>query len=110
MDWDRETMATAFLGTGGAWMLGSALLGSRVSRVSDVQRRGLVYAGAGFLLTAVAARWLQPYGSRGVAVSIAGALIAFRGITILLRARDAERARHEAAHRSEPLFDSDQRD
>ena len=55
MDLDRDTIASAIVGTGGAWLLGSAVLHSRSDRWNAMQRRGLVLAGVGFLMSAVAA-------------------------------------------------------
>lgn len=92
---DRDTIASALVASGGAWLLGSAWLHSRCGKWSSAQRRGLVYAGGGFLMSAVAARWLQHTGNRGVAISIVGTLFAMRGMYILLR----ERALQSAAPR-----------
>lgn len=92
MDLDRDTIASALVGTGGAWLLGSAVLHGRSGRWNAVQRRGLIYAGVGFLLSAVAARWLQPFGNRGIAVSLVGTLFAMRGMYILVKERAALRA------------------
>jgi hypothetical protein len=92
VDLDRDTIASALVGTGGAWLLGSAVLHGRSGRWNAVQRRGLIYAGVGFLLSAVAARWLQPLGNRGIAVSLVGTLFAMRGMYILVKERAALRA------------------
>lgn len=92
MDLDRDTIASAIVGTGGAWLLGSAVLHGRSDRWNATQRRGLVLAGIGFLMSAIAARWLQSYGNRGIAVSLMGTLIAMRGMYILVRERAARRA------------------
>jgi hypothetical protein len=93
MDLDRETVASAVVGTGGAWLLGSAVLQGRTGRWNSVQRKGLIYAGAGFLMSAAAARWLQHTGNRGIAISLMGTLFAFRGMYLLVRERAAEKAR-----------------
>jgi hypothetical protein len=92
---DRDTIASTLVASGGAWLLGSALLHARSGKWSSAQRRGLVYAGGGFLLSAAAARWLQHTGNRGVAISLMGTLFAMRGMYILLR----ERAEKSAASR-----------
>ncbi|GAB1344223.1 hypothetical protein [Gemmatimonas sp.] len=89
MDFDRDTLASAVVGTGGAWLLGSALYYSRSRRFNRVQLKGLLYAGGGFLLSAVAARWLQHTGARGVAISLMGTICAMRGMYLLVRERAA---------------------
>ena len=92
MDLDRDTIASAIVGTGGAWLLGSALLHGRSGRWNAAQRRGMIYAGIGFLLSAVAARWLQHLGMRGIALSLTGTVLAMRGMWVLVRERAARRA------------------
>ncbi len=92
MDLDRDTVASAIVGTGGAWLLGSAVFHGRGGRWNAVQRRGLVYAGIGFLLSAIAARWLQRFGNPGIAVSLVGTMLAMRGMYILVKERAAQRA------------------
>lgn len=92
MDLDRDTIASAVVGTGGAWLLGSAMFHGRTGRWNQVQRRGLVYAGVGFLLSAIAARWLQEFGNPGIAVSLSGTMLAMRGMYILVKERAALRA------------------
>jgi hypothetical protein len=118
MEWNRDSVAAAIVGMGGAWMIGSALLGSRSSRMSYVQRRGLVLSGAGFLLTAFAARWLQGYGRIGIACSLGGTAVAMSGLYQLLKERAAQRdsaqrdsamrdrSPREAGHREPGKFDS----
>jgi len=91
VDMDRDTIASAIVGTGGAWLLGSAVLLGRSGRWNTVQRRGMIYAGVGFLLSAVAARWLQPMGNRGIAISLVGTILAMRGMYILIKERAARR-------------------
>jgi hypothetical protein len=91
VDLDRDTIASAIVGTGGAWLLGSAMLG-RSGRWNAVQRRGMIYAGIGFLLSAIAARWLQHMGNRGIAISLVGTMLAMRGMYILVKERAARRA------------------
>ncbi|MCA0374761.1 MAG: hypothetical protein LCH84_03770 [Gemmatimonadetes bacterium] len=95
---DRDTVLAAVVGTGGAWLLGAALLNSRAGggRFSALQRKALVYAGGGFLMSAAAARWLSHTGSRGAAIAAVGTLFAMRGMYLLLRERAAERAREAA--------------
>ena len=95
MDLDRETVASAVVGTGGAWMLGSALFHGRSGRWNAAQVQGLAYAGLGFLMSAVAARWLQHTGPRGIALSLVGTILAMRGMYLLVR----ERARLSATRR-----------
>lgn len=91
MDLDRDTIASAIVGTGGAWLLGSAVFHGHSGRWNRAQVRGLLFSGVGFLLSAVAARWLQHYGNRGVAVSLVGTMLAMRGMYILVRERAARR-------------------
>ncbi len=92
MDFDRDTIASAVVGSGGAWLLGSALLHSRSGKWNSAQLKGLVYAGGGFLMSAAAARWLQHTGNRGIAVSIMGTIFAMRGMYLLMRERAAQSA------------------
>jgi|GEM_PF-1082894 len=87
MDFDRETVASAFVATGGAWLLGSAAFRRRSGRWNRAQLRGMGYAGVGFLLSAASARWLQHLGNRGIAVSLVGTMLAMRGMYTLLRER-----------------------
>ena len=91
MSWDRETLAAALVGTGGAWMLGSAAFHGRSGRWNSAQLQGLAYAGLGFLMSAVAARWLQDTGPRGIAISLMGTVLAMRGMYLLVRERLARR-------------------
>ena len=91
MDLDREVIASAVVGTGGAWMLGSALVHGRSGRWNGVQIQGLLYAGVGFLMSAAAARWLQHTGPRGIAISLMGTILAMRGMYLLVRERVRER-------------------
>ncbi len=92
MDLDRETLASAIVGTGGAWLLGSALFQRRSGRWNAAQLRGMAFAGVGFLMSAAAARWLQHAGNRGIAVSLVGTMLAMRGMYTLVRERAARRA------------------
>ena len=92
MDFDRDTLASAVLGSAGAWLLGSAFLHSRSGKWNSAQLKGLVYAGGGFLMSAAAARWLQHTGNRGVAISLVGTLFAMRGMYLLMRERAARHA------------------
>jgi hypothetical protein len=87
MNFDRDTLAAAVVGSGGAWLLGAALYHSRTGRFSSAQLKGLVYAGIGFLMSAAAARWLQHTGSRGIAISLMGTFFAMRGMYLLVRER-----------------------
>jgi len=93
MDLDRDTVASAVVGSGGAWLLGSALLHAQTGKWNGTQLRGLLYAGVGLLMTAAAQRWLQHFGERGIAVSLMGTMFAMRGMYLLLRERAAERSR-----------------
>jgi hypothetical protein len=97
MDFDRDTLASAIVGTGGAWLLGSALYQLRAGRPNATQIRGLVLAGLGFLMSAGAARWLQHTGPRGVAVSLLGTIFAMRGMYLLVRDRVAGQGAHPGA-------------
>jgi hypothetical protein len=92
MELDRETIATAIVGTGGAWLIGSAVLNGRSNGWSGAQVKGLLFAGTGFLMSAAAARWLQDQGNMGIAFSLVGTLFAMRGMFMLLRERAARRA------------------
>jgi len=92
MDIDRETIASAIVGTGGAWLLGSAVFHGRSGGWNRSQVKGLLFAGTGFLMTASAARWLQDAGNAGIAFSLVGTLFAMRGMFMLLRERAARRA------------------
>lgn len=97
MPLDRDTLASAVVATGGAWLLGSALLHSRSGKWNSAQLKGLVYAGGGFLISAAAARWLQGAGPRGIAVSLMGTMFAMRGMYLLVRERAAARRIAEQA-------------
>jgi hypothetical protein len=92
MNFDRDTLASAVVGTGGAWLLGSALLQARSGRWNGTQLKGLVYAGGGFLMSAAATRWLQHTGTRGIAISLMGTIFAMRGMYLLMRERAAQNA------------------
>ncbi len=92
MPLDRETVASAIVATGGAWLLGSALFRARAGTWNSVQRKALIYAGSGFLMSAAAARWLQHTGNRGIAVSLMGTMFAMRGMYLLMRERAAQQA------------------
>ncbi|WP_434478618.1 hypothetical protein [Gemmatimonas sp.] len=92
MPLDRETLASTVLATGGAWLLGLALVHSRSGKWNGVQLKGMVYVGGGFLLSAAAARWLQHTGPRGGAVSLMGTMFAMRGMYLLIRERAAQQA------------------
>ena len=100
MQLDRETFAAAFVGTGGAWMLLSALLNRKNGRWNANELHGLIYSGVGFLTSAGAARWLEHTGRFGMAVSLMGTVVAMRGIFLLLRERAAKR-QQEKSHRRE---------
>lgn len=89
---DRETIASAVVATGGAWLLGSALFQGRTGKWNSVQRKALVYAGVGFLMSAAAARWLQHTGPRGIAISLMGTMFAMRGMYLLIKERAAQHA------------------
>jgi len=92
MELDRDTVATAIVGTGGAWMLGAAALHSRSGQWNANQLKGLVMAGCGFLMTAAAAHYLQSEGVRGIAVSLLGTALAMRGMYVLVRERLASKS------------------
>ncbi len=102
MDLDRDTLAAALVGTGGAWLLGSALLHARDGRWNGAQLKGLVYAGGGFLMSAAASRFLQATGNRGIAVGLMGTAFALRGMYLLVRERAAERAAANKARENPP--------
>ncbi|MBY0491059.1 MAG: hypothetical protein K2R93_14550 [Gemmatimonadaceae bacterium] len=100
---DRDTLASAIVGTGGAWLLGSALLHARDGRWNSTQLKGLVYAGGGFLMSAAASRWLQATGNRGIAVGLMGTAFALRGMYLLVRERAAEKAAADEARKNPPV-------
>ncbi|BAH39853.1 MAG TPA: hypothetical protein DGD08_13100 [Gemmatimonas aurantiaca] len=102
MDLDRDTVASAVVGTGGAWLLGSAVVHAQSGKWNSTQLKGLVYAGAGFLMAAAAQRWLQHTGNRGIVVSLMGTLFAMRGMYLLVRERAAERARQSGDQPGKP--------
>lgn len=89
---DRDTIASALVGTGGAWLIGSAVLNARSYGWNRAQVKGLLFAGTGFIMSAAAARWLQHWGNGGIAVSLVGTLFAMRGMYMLVRERAARRA------------------
>lgn len=91
MNFDRETIASAIVGTAGAWLVGLAAVHARTGRWNATQRRWLYVTGVGFLMSAIATRWLQPFNNRGIAVSILGTVLAMRGMYGLVRARIARR-------------------
>lgn len=95
MNWDGETLAAALVGTGGAWLLGSAVFHGRSGRWTALQVQGMAYAGAGFLMSAAAARWMQHTGPRGMAFSLMGTILAMRGMYLLVRERGRERSARE---------------
>lgn len=97
MGFDRDTIASAIVGTGGAWLLASAVLHGRSGRWNGAQVRGLVFAGLGFLMSAASARWLQGWGNRGIAVSLVGTMLAMRGMYILVKERAAKRAAEKSS-------------
>lgn len=103
MELDRDTVATAIVGTGGVCLLGAAMLHSRSGHWNANQLKGLVLTGFGFLMTAAAAHYLQDEGLRGIAVSLFGTGLAMRGMLLLVRerlaSRDAERKRRSGAPR-----------
>ncbi|MDQ6611375.1 MAG: hypothetical protein M3Y64_02995 [Gemmatimonadota bacterium] len=85
-----QAVALAIVGTGGAWMVGSALFNTGARTLNSVQRRGLLLSGIGFIGCAASARWLQNSGTIGVACSLSGTALAISGLYQLLRER-AER-------------------
>lgn len=95
MLWDRDTLAAALVGTGGAWLLGSAVFHGRSGRWTALQVQGMAYSGAGFLMSAAAARWLQHTGRPGMAFSLVGTILAMRGMYLLVRERGRERNARE---------------
>jgi predicted phage tail protein len=92
MIWNRETIAVAVVGAGGAWMVGLALFNNGVTKLNAVQRRGLLLSGVGFIACAASARWLQSAGAAGMACSLAGTAIAMTGMYQLMRERADRRA------------------
>lgn len=92
MNWNRETIAVAIVGTGGAWMLGLALFNNGVKALSSVQRRGLLLSGVGFIVCAASARWLQNAGTVGLACSLSGTVIAMTVMYQLMREPAERRA------------------
>lgn len=92
MQLDRETLAAAVVATGGAWMLGSAIRSGKGGRWNTAQMHGLLFSGAGFLMSAAAARWLQHTGRIGIFISLVGTVLAMRGMYLLLRERAVRRS------------------
>lgn len=90
---DRETALHATVGGGGMLLLAYAAWAHAHGRVSAAQRRGLVAAGAGFLLSTAASLELRDHGVRGIAVSLLGTALVLWGGRTLVRARQHERAR-----------------
>ena len=99
MNWNRETVAIAVVGTGSAWMLGSALFNYGKRGFNAMQRRGLLLSGCGFLLCAISARWLQGFGMTGIACSIGGTMLAMAGMYQLVKERAARRSAEESEGR-----------
>jgi len=95
---DREMIASALVGTGGAWLIGSAVLNGRTGGWNTTQVKGLLFTGTGFIMSAAAARWLQNWGNGGIAVSLVGTLFAMRGMYMLVRERAARRAEKPPRH------------
>lgn len=67
MHFDRDTIASAIVGSGGAWRFGAALRHAQSGQFGGTQLAELFYAGVGFLTSAAAARWLQHTGNRRTA-------------------------------------------
>ena len=97
---NREAIAVAIVGTGGAWMVGSALFNIGTRRLNTVQRRGLLLSGVGFIACAASARWLQNFGLSGIACSMAGTLMAMSGMYRLVRERSERSSTHESDSRN----------
>lgn len=95
MEWNGETITTAIVGAGGAWMVGAGLT-HRAGNFNPIQRRGLLLSGAGFLMSAASARWLQGYGRVGIAFSLVGTMVAMMGMYLLLKERVERRSTRES--------------
>ncbi|MFO0093721.1 MAG: hypothetical protein ACK54K_05375, partial [Gemmatimonadaceae bacterium] len=102
MDLDRDTVASALVGTGGVWLLGTAALQAQSGKWNRTQQKGLIYSGAGFLLSAAASHFLRDMGPRGVGISLVGTLFAMRGMYLLVRERAAARTARGGAGAPRP--------
>jgi hypothetical protein len=97
--WNREAIAVAIVGTGGAWMVGAALFNNGAKRLNSVQRRGLMMSGVGFIICAASARWMQNAGGIGIACSLGGTVLAMNGMYQLMRERAERRSARETDSR-----------
>jgi hypothetical protein len=90
---DRETLLHWLVGGGGALLLAYAAWAHAHARATVPQRRGLVAAGVGFLLSTYASVALRDRGAGGIAVSLLGSALVFWGAMTLVRERQHERTR-----------------
>ena len=88
---DREVVLHWLVGTGGALLLAYAAWAHASARATVAQRRGLVAAGVGFLLSNYASLALRDRGAGGIAVSLLGSALVFWGAMTLVRERQHER-------------------
>ncbi|GLC24083.1 hypothetical protein [Roseisolibacter agri] len=93
---DREVVLHWLVGSGGALLLAYAAWAHASARATVAQRRGLVAAGVGFLLSNHASLALRDRGAVGIAVSLLGSALVFWGAMTLVRERQQER-QHERA-------------
>jgi hypothetical protein len=89
----RDQALERAVGLCGAALLAYAAWAHGAHRATAAQVRGLAMAGAGFLLTAGASAGLRGYDAVGPAVSLAGAALVLRASLLLVRERQAQRAR-----------------
>ena len=90
---DRDRVLHALVGGGGALLLAYAAWARAHGRANVAQLRGLVAAGAGFLLSTYASLELRDQGAPGIAVSLLGSVLVLWGALRLVRERQQERER-----------------
>ncbi len=84
---DREALLHALITGGGMMLLAYAMYVWATDRASQLQVRGLVLAGGGFLASAAASMYLRDRGAVGAAVSLGGTFAAMYGMLLLVRER-----------------------
>lgn len=89
---DREAVLHWLVGSGGALLLAYGAWAHAHARASVAQRRGLVAAGLGFLLSTYASMALRDRGAGGIAVSLLGSALVLWGARTLVRERQQQRS------------------
>ena len=84
---DREALLHTLVSAGGAMLLAYAMYVWATDRASQLQLRGLLLAGGGFLASAAASMYLRDRATLGPAVSLAGTFAAMYGMLLLVRER-----------------------